>query len=327
MAERMWMVRAGEDAVHFEEFKNNKIVAVGWNEMGDLSKAKDPAALKSMVEQTYKDAKDGWKAISAGMLSRFLFDFKPGDYVLTYDPKERIYLVGKIDGPFRYEPSRKDFRSLRSVEWKGRVSRDSLSVSTRNTLGAISTLFEIKGDAMNEIIAALKAPKAPELVEEKEQLDEIRQETVRKAHEFIKDEVSKLDWEDVQELVAGILRAMGFKTRVSPRGSDRGKDVEASPDGVGLSEPHIVAEVKHREGTIGASQVRSFIGGLRPRHKGLYVSTGGFTKEAKYEADRATNQVTLIDIDDLVSLIVQYYDHFDTEARALISLRKIYWPD
>lgn len=323
----MWMVRAGEDAMHFEEFKNNKIVAIGWNEIGDFSKAKDPAAVKAMVEQKYMDAKDGWKAISAGMLSRFLFDFKLGDYVLTYNPKERIYLVGKIESPFMYDPSRQDFRNVRSVEWKGQISRDSLSVSTRNTLGAISTLFEIRGEAMNEILSALNAPKTPELVEEKEQLDEIRQETVRKAHEFIKDDVSKLDWDDVQELVAGILRAMGFKTRVSPQGSDRGKDVEASPDGVGLSEPHIVAEVKHREGTTGASQIRSFIGGLRPRHKGLYVSTGGFTKEAKYEADRATNQVTLIDLDDLVSLIVQYYDDFDAEARSLIALRKIYWPD
>ena len=35
-----------------------------------------------------------------------------------------------------------------------------------------------------------------------------------KAHEFIKDKILQLDWEEMQELVAGILRAMGYKTIV-----------------------------------------------------------------------------------------------------------------
>lgn len=130
-------------------------------------------------------------------------------------------------------------------------------------------------------------------------------------------------------MVAGILRAMGYKTKISPAGSDRGKDVEASPDGLGLTDPHIVVEVKHREGgTIGSQDLRSFIAALRPRHKGLYVSTGGFTKEARYEVDRANNnQVSLIDSDELVNLIIHYYDNFDAEARSLLPLRKIHWPE
>jgi restriction system protein len=89
---------------------------------------------------------------------------------------------------------------------------------------------------------------------------------------------------------------MGYKTRISPPGSDRGKDVEASSDGLGLTDPHVIVEVKHREGgTMGSQYLRNFIAALRPRHKGLYVSTGGFTKEARYEADRASNnQMSLI---------------------------------
>jgi restriction system protein len=60
---------------------------------------------------------------------------------------------------------------------------------------------------------------------------------------------------------------------------------------------------------MGSQDLRSFIAALRPRHKGLYVSTGGFTKEARYEADRANNQVSLIDSDELVNLIINYYDN------------------
>jgi restriction system protein len=40
----------------------------------------------------------------------------------------------------------------------------------------------------------------------------------------------------MQELVAGVLRGMGYKTIVSAKGPDRGRDILASPDGLGLSE-------------------------------------------------------------------------------------------
>jgi restriction system protein len=49
----------------------------------------------------------------------------------------------------------------------------------------------------------------------------------------------------------------------------------------------------------------------------------GFTKEATYEADRANNQVSLIDSDELVNLIIHYYDNFDAEARSLLPLENL----
>jgi restriction system protein len=130
----------------------------------------------------------------------------------------------------------------------------------------------------------------------------------------------------MQELVAGILRAMGYKTRISPKGADRGKDIIASPDGLGLENPKIVVEVKHRQGSMGSPEVRSFLGGLRPSDKGLYISTGGFSKDAKYEAERANIPITLVDSDILVELIIQYYDSFDNDTKTLVPLKKIYWP-
>lgn len=323
---RMWVVRAGEEAYLYEDFKSNKIVSMGWSHIGDLTQAQNLAEIKRKVEQTYKGKKEGWKAISAGQLGRFVLEFKKGDYVLTYNPKERIYLLGKIEGSYTYDPKRKDHPHVRTVTWEREVPRDSLLVSTRNTLGAISTLFEVKGEALNDILGASES-KGPGVEQVKEQEEEVKKEQVDKSKEFIKDEIQKLEWDDVQLLIAGILRAMGYKTRVSRVGSDRGKDVEASPDGLGLQEPHIIVEVKHRAGAMGSQELRSFIAALRPRHKGLYVSTGGFTKEAKYEADRANNQVTTVDLDDLYDLIVQYYDNFDSEARSILPLRKIYWPE
>jgi len=165
-----------------------------------------------------------------------------------------------------------------------------------------------------------------ETEKEKESLENIKEDFIAKSHEFIKDKILSFDWEEMQELVAGILRAMGYKTRISSIGSDRGKDIIASPDGLGLEEPKILVEVKHRQGQMHSQEVRSFLGGLRAKDKGLYVSTGGFSKDAKYEAERSNIPITLIDSDFLVELISQNYDSFDSDTKSLIPLKKIYWP-
>ena len=89
---------------------------------------------------------------------------------------------------------------------------------------------------------------------------------------------------------------------------------------------HIVAEVKHRKGAMGAPAVRSFIGGLRAGDRGLYVSTGGFTKEARYEADRATIPIRLLDLDSFVRHYVEVYDKADEETRSILPLTRIWWP-
>lgn len=113
----------------------------------------------------------------------------------------------------------------------------------------------------------------------------------------------------------------------SPAGSDRGKDIIASPDGFGFEQPRIVVEVKHRPNAAMDSQAtRSFIGGRHKDDKGLYVSTGGFTKDARYEADRGAIPVVLLDLDDLAKEILGHYGDMDMEARSLIPLTKIYWP-
>jgi len=120
---------------------------------------------------------------------------------------------------------------------------------------------------------------------------------------------------------------MKYKTRVSPQGADRGKDIIASPDGLGFEQPRIVVEVKHRPNRqMGSHEIRSFLGGRHKDDRGLYVSTGGFSKDAKYEADRASIPLTLMDIDDLVEVVVEYYEELDLNTRSLLPLTRIYWP-
>ncbi|MGH1357400.1 MAG: restriction endonuclease [Burkholderiaceae bacterium] len=68
------------------------------------------------------------------------------------------------------------------------------------------------------------------------------------------------------------------------------------------------------------------MGGRHKDDKGLYVSTGGFTKEARYEAERASVPTKLMDLDQLVDAVIEQYPKLDSDSRVLLPLTQLYWP-
>lgn len=326
----MWMVRAGRGGNFIDDFLERNIVAIGWNDLGDIPNNLSRDELMARVIQAWPNRKKSQTAISVGQIYRYLNEMKIGDRVLSYDSGRRKYVVGTIKSEVFYDPeSMPELPRCRKVNWDGEVERDGLSIATKNTLGAISTLFLLSESAAEEIDRMLtghpaqaKNESSLEEEDEEQQLDNIKEQS----KEFIKDRISKLDAYELQDLVAGVLRAMGYKTRVSAPGTDRGVDILASPDGFGFEQPRIVVECKHRRGAMGSQEIRSFLGGRHKDDKGLYVSTGGFTKDARYEAERASIPVTLMDLDQLVDAVIEHYEEMDTETRVLLPLVKLYWP-
>lgn len=199
-------------------------------------------------------------------------------------------------------------------------------------MGSTSALFQVPDFARDELLTPNQRidphPIVAELsvtqVEEPEEDPWSAVDT--QSLERIKDLVANLNWSEMQDLIAGILRAMGYKTQVSPSGSDRGKDIIASPDGFGFEHPRIIVEVKHRKGQMDSQAIRSFLGGRHAQDRGLYVSTGGFTRDAFYEADRASIPVTLWTLDHIVRTLIDYYDQTDSETKRLVPLKRLYWP-
>ncbi len=328
---KSWMVRADRNGRLFDVFKEKSAVAIGWGDIGDLTQIKNRKAIAEKVAATWPEMKPQGVAMAAGQLYRFVNEIDIGDMVVTYDPSRRIYLVGEISGGYRFDDSiDAAYPNIRPVRWQGEVSRDLLSVESRNSLGSISTLFKISNDVAVELKKTMVSgqPVKVELVSATADVteDDLFKSMESRAHEFIKDKVSALLWDDMQELVAGLLRSLVYKTRVSDAGPDRGKDIVASPDGFGFESPRIVVEVKHRKGAMSAPDVRSFLGGRHPQDKGLYDSTGGFTREARYEAERANIPLALMDLDELVKSLLEQYDKLDLETQQLVPLKRIFVP-
>jgi restriction system protein len=329
----MWMIRAGEGGFRFEDFKANSSVSIGWHEVGDLSLRNTREDFLSAVRKAYPQMRKGQVPSAAGQLFRFVREIETDDTVITYSSEERVYLIGTVVSSYAFKPVFGDHPNVRTIRWIGQISRDALSVDARNSLGSTLTLFRIPEEVAAEIMALvtsgtspISTPKRFEDIPDVEQVEDLFRDQQLKSFEFIKDKVNSLAWDEMQELVAGLLRAMGYKTRISPSGSDRGKDIIASPDGLGFEDPRIVVEVKHRNAAMGSQEIRGFLGGPHANDKGLYVSTGGFSKDARYEAERGRIPVTLMDLDDLVKALLEHYENMDVEMQRLIPLRKLYWP-
>jgi len=327
-----WMVRAGEGGYLISEFEKANCVAIGWNELGDMVAITSREELWERMAQTWPDGTKAQRGLSVAQVHKFRFEIAEGDIVVSYNTGERSYLVGEVTGGYKYEPGRVPvYDNIIPVKWLGKIPRDDLSVESRNSLGSALTCFSLGDHVVEEIDAILKGKKPKEtqleVTDEETELDLLKLDVLERANEFIKDEISKLSWERMQDFIAGILRAMGYKTKVSEPGPDRGKDIVASPDGLGIQQPRIKVQVKHRLKTrTGVDEISSFLGILLQHEVGLFVSTGGFTRDAYFKAESAQTPVTLIGLDDLVNLYKQYYDTIDAETRALVPLIKIYWP-
>lgn len=326
----MWMVRSGSGGRWADECRERGIVGLGWDAV-DPNLYATKAELLSAFSAVHPELTEGQAASGASQLWRFKSELEPGDEVVTYDSSARLYHFGKLTSAARYSADEIDDLSFhREVEWHDHaIKRDDLSDDARNRLGSVLTLFKVPEATANELRSL--ATGQPAQIETRDALLEDVVDpfagVLAEAEQRIADQIAKLNWKEMQELVGALLRAMGYKTEISPDGADRGKDIVASPDGFGFEQPRIVVEVKHRPGQkMDAPALRSFVGGRHKDDRGLYVSTGGFTKDAKYEADRSNIPLKLMTLEDLARAVIDNYETFDSAGRAMLPLKRLYWP-
>lgn len=327
---RMWMVR-GEGGSLYDAFRERGVAAIGWDQLAAHARPGiERKQLIALYQAAEPQAKAGTVVSGASQVWRFVNEIQTGDWIITYSPANRTYLVGKVAGPAEHRPdwAEQGLPLIRQVQWQPQeLPRDNLGTASKNSLGSTLTVFRVPAEAMAEVLAVLAGePVAAAGAENEADLVDPLADIEAQALERIKDRVNELDWDDMQQLVAGILRAMGYKTQVSPPGSDRGKDIVASPDGFGFEHPRFVVEVKHRKGQMGSQEIRSFLGGRHKDDRGLYVSTGGFSKDAQYEADRASIPLAMWTLDHVVRALIEHYDATDAETKRIVPLKRLYWP-
>lgn len=132
---------------------------------------------------------------------------------------------------------------------------------------------------------------------------------------------------DFQDLVGELIKAMGYHIAwIAPPGRDGGVDILALKDPFGTQAPRIKIQVKRQKQTIAVDGLRSFMAILSDKDVGIFVSLGGFTKDAQLEArTQEQRRVTLIDLDKFFELWIEYYSHLSESAKQKLPIKPVYF--
>lgn len=168
------------------------------------------------------------------------------------------------------------------------------------------------------------------VIDEKDESREVAvtfEEAEENAWEQIRTHCYIFDGYEFQDLVGDLLIAMGYYVAwIAPPGKDKGIDLIAYTDPLGTSNPRIKVQVKHHQSSINVSDLRAFLSVLGNDDVGIYISSGGFTRDALEEGrSQESRKITMIDLDIFFDLWVQYYDKLSQDARQKLPLKPVYF--
>lgn len=324
----IWGIHAGRTGDAHELFLKKDVVALGWHEVGDLSKiGKDRDAFKAAVAKIFPDKKPMAVANNAGQLYRFLHEMQIGDIVVYPSKSDRQIHIGRVEGGYRYEPARAEtYPNVRSVKWLKTVPRTQFTQGALYEIGSAMSLFQIKNYA-DEFRVALEGKVAPVPVSKDETIGLVAADIEETTRDFILKTLSQeLKGHPFAYFVAHLLNTMNYRTRVSPEGPDGGIDIIAHRDELGFEPPIIKVQVKSIDGKSGDPDVSALYGKIGNNEYGLFVTIGEFTQQAKTFAKSKTN-LRLIEGKELVDLIFAHYEQFDSRYKSILPLKRVYVPE
>lgn len=159
--------------------------------------------------------------------------------------------------------------------------------------------------------------------EQEATIDEIEQIAL----DGIKSHIKSKNPYEFQDLVAALLRGMGYYTPfVAPKGKDGGVDIIAYRDPLGTVSPRIKVQVKHRELSANVQEIRQLMGLLqKDGDVGIFISSGGFTPDAKTTARSSHVHVELIDLPRFIELWQEFYNKLGDEDKSMLPLTPIFF--
>ncbi len=320
-----WGIRAGRAGQADPLFRTGNVVALGWDKVGDLSDLPDDREpFKQRLRDAYPDMKKGAIPVSAGQLYRFIHEAKVADVVLYPCKSDRQIHIGRVTGEYEYRAE--PYPHRRAVEWVRAVPRSDFSQGALYEIGSALSFFQVRNFA-DEFLAAMKGRPPQRLAGEDVTIEYVASAIEENTRDFVLKQLAReLKGHPFAELVAHLLELMGYRTRVSAPGPDKGVDILAHRDELGFEPPLIKVQVKSTEGTVGDPETSALFGKVGTDEFGLLVTLGSFSSQARNFADGKSN-LRLIDGDELVELILNHYEQLDSRYKGLIPLKRVYVPE
>ena len=153
------------------------------------------------------------------------------------------------------------------------------------------------------------------------------EEAKEQAQEKIDTFLHAMDAYAFQRLVAELLKAIGYHvTWIAPPGKDGGVDILAYTDPLGTQGPRIKVQVKQQQKAVTEPDLKSFMANIGQHDSGIFVCTGGFTKDAEaYARSQESKRIMLVDSAKLVQLWTDNIPRLSDQAWQRLPLTPIYF--
>lgn len=112
-----WLYAPGENAKYWDDFYNKGIIAIGWEELGDLSVFSKREDLKKAMGQIYGDKN---KPNDLSCNDDFVNKMNIGDVVFVKKGRKKVLGYGIVTSDYYYDENRTFYKSLRNVDWKAK---------------------------------------------------------------------------------------------------------------------------------------------------------------------------------------------------------------
>ena len=265
-----WIYSPGEGAGIWDECCEKGIMAIGWDEIGDLQQY----ASKTEMKQAMKEHIDPEKpyTMAAHATWQFAHEMKPGDIVFAKKGRSTVIGRGVVMSDYEFDDSRDDNKNVRKVNWTHKGEWPHPGQAAMKTLTDISSY--------TDYVEKLKA------LFESDEVDDVEAEEVSYpsySKEKFLDEVF-MDEASYNTLVGLVLNKKNVILQGAP---GVGKTFAAKRLAYSIMEvkdPHRVMMVQFHQ----SYSYEDFIMGFRPSEKGFELKRGAFynfCKDAEIDSE------------------------------------------
>jgi len=115
----IWQISPGrEERGFWSEFKNGNIIAMGWDELGDLGKYSSEKDIENGLRRHFSYPKDKYPANDISSIKIFSQFIKKGDIIVAKKgASKEVYGIGKVMNEYRFDESREWFQHVIDVDW------------------------------------------------------------------------------------------------------------------------------------------------------------------------------------------------------------------
>lgn len=114
---RIWLFSPGRGAYHWEQMLSEGVMAIGWDELGDL---RDYESRDEISERLLELEPDRRRPSNDTLACwEFAREIRPGDIAVAKGGMRCVLGFGVVRGEYEYDAKQQSFRSRRDVEWLG----------------------------------------------------------------------------------------------------------------------------------------------------------------------------------------------------------------